>query len=313
MQPKTFVDRLLTDVSNKIVSKEHIADMIFPEKKVDNFTGLIGSYGNEHLRLVNTISAGENGFPTVETVTRRTDMYSIETHGLKDFVYPADYANFNKPFDAEKDKTALVTMQLKIGREKALADVLTDTNIITQNVTLSGNAQYDKRDHEDSNPIEDFCKARETIYNKTGMVPNTAVISWLVWNKLKNHQQLLAELGYKENRKGGLTLAELQDIMEVEKIIVAKPIFNTAKKGQTDVFAPIWGRDILFYIRPSSAALAQTTLGYKFMPKGKKAFQTYKYNHEEPAGSKKIVVENYYDDVIMNPNAGYLIKDAVAQ
>lgn len=313
MQSKAVVNRLLTDVSNKIMPQGLIADEVLPTKTVDAYTGLIGSYGGEHMRINTTISAGENGFPRVEAVTYNTDTYSIEAHGLKDFVYPADYANVDKPFDAEKDKTSLLTTQLKLGREKGLADILTATATYAagNSVTLSGNDQYNNRDHADSTPIEDFATARETIQGKVGMVPNTVVMSWIVYNRLKYHAQLLSEMGYKDNRKGGLTKQELADIMEVQEIMIGESVYNTAKKGQTAAYAPVWNKDILFYVRPKTAGVEQVSLGYKMEPRNKKGFGVYKYNHDEPAGTKKIVTEKYYDDVIAQNEAGYLIKNAV--
>ena len=311
-QAKAVVNQLLTDVSNKIQTPDMIADEILPTKKVDKMTGLIGSYGTEHLRIQQTISAGENGFPLVESATYNTNTYSIEAHGLKDFVYPADYANVDKPFNAEKDKTSILTTNLKLGREKALADVLTDTSVMTNNVTLSGNDQYNNRDHADSTPIEDFSTARTSIYEKVGAVPNYVTMSWHVWNKLKYHQQLLAELGYKENRKGGLSMQELADVLEVEKILIGKALYNSGKKGQAKNLQPVWNKDILFYVRPATPSVEQMSLGYKLTLKNKKPFQTYKYAHNEPAGSSKLVCENYYDDYIQDVDAGYLIKNAVA-
>jgi len=312
VQSRAIVDQLLTDVSNKITSNGFIADEILPTKEVDMMTGKIGRYGGEHLRIQTTISAGENGFPTIESITYNTDTYAIEAHGLKDYVFPQDYANVQKPFDAEKDKTATLTSALKRGREKSIADQLTNASVITQNATLSGNAQYDKRSHADSKPIENFATARETVYAAVGMPPNTAVMSWKVWNHLRFHAQMLDALGYKDNRPGGLSLEELAKAMEVEKILVGMAVYNTAKKGQTDSYAPIWGNDILFYVRPQTAGIEQMSLGYKLTLRGKAPFQAYKYNHDEPAGSKKIVVENYYDDVLQRTSAAYLIKNAVA-
>lgn len=311
VQQTPVVNELLTGVSNKVQPIGFIADEVLPEKPVDRMVGLVGRYGSEHLRIEQTITAGENGFPTVETITYNTDTYQIDAHGLKDFVYPADYANVNDPFDAESDKTEVVTTKLKLGREKALADTLGDTAIITQNVTLSGNSQYDNRDHADSTPLEDFATARETVYSSIGAPPNYAVMSWEVWNRLRFHQQMLDALGYKEQRPGGLTLTELATAMEVEKILVGKAIYNSAKKGQSDSLTSVWGKNILFYFRPATPALMQPSLGYKLTLRGKRPFAVYKYNQEEPAGTKKIVCENYYDDMLQRVGAAYLIKDAV--
>ena len=104
-QSRAIVDKLLTDVSNKLMPQGYISEMILPLISVKQRTGKLGTYGNDHLRIVNTHSGGRGEYLTNHIENRSDSLYSIEEHAVKDFVTQMDYDNFEKPFDAERDVT----------------------------------------------------------------------------------------------------------------------------------------------------------------------------------------------------------------
>jgi len=144
-QNSAIVDKVLTQVSNKIVPVGYISEMILPMIPVKQTTGLLGGYGTSHLRIDSTITGGKNKFNQVNTRVFVTQSYQIQTHGLKDSLTIDDFANVEQPFDAEVDTTDELVSKLWLGKEKSLADVITDPAIITQNITLAGTDQYNDR------------------------------------------------------------------------------------------------------------------------------------------------------------------------
>ncbi|NDG31136.1 hypothetical protein EB118_13840, partial [bacterium] len=57
-QTKAIVDKLLTNVSNGIFPTGYIADKVLPQLSVKQKSGLIGAYGNNHLRLNDDLIGG---------------------------------------------------------------------------------------------------------------------------------------------------------------------------------------------------------------------------------------------------------------
>jgi hypothetical protein len=309
-QLRAQVDKLLTKVSSGYFPKGYVSEAVLPLIQVKQYSGLLGKYGQSHLRIENSIKGGRGKYRRVETLARSTTTYLVEGHGLEGFVSKEDYANVEEPFDAEKDETIGLTTSLWLEKEKVLADSLSDTAIITSNTTLAGTAQFS--DYDNSDPIAVFSTARETIMGNVGMMPNIAILDILVWNKLRFHPQMLDALGFKYDRPGGLREDELASVLGVDKVHLAMARYNSAKEGQTDVLSACWGKHIVFAVAPDSAAPQQISLGYRVQIAGSEPRKVYKWDVNNPPGSKAILVEDEYDFLLSNVGAAYLIKNSIA-
>src|SRR5688572_24912951 len=188
-QVKAIVDKLLTQASSMYVPVGYQSENILPLVTVKQKTGKLAKYGTSHLRIETTISGGRGAYRRVESITRSTSSYSVDSHGLEDIVTEDDRDNVDVPYDAEQDVVTGLTSLLWLKKEKGLADTLTSTSTITQNTTLSGADQYN--DHLNSDPIDDFITARKTIRNACGFSPSGAVMDWAVFNVLRFHPQML--------------------------------------------------------------------------------------------------------------------------
>ena len=307
-QLKSQVDMLLTDASSAYIPSGHISEMVLPQIKVAQKTGLLGKYGNSHLRIETSVIGGEGKFRRVKPVTRSTSAYNVEGHGLEGLVTKDDYRNVLLPFDAERDETVGITSILWLEKEKILADALGDTAILTQNVTLSGTSQLS--DYTNSDPLGVFSTARNAVKSGCGIAPNTAVMSWEVWNKLIYHPKLLALYNYVQ--AGKLNDQALASIMGVDRVLVGSVNYNSAKEGQSDSLAPVWGKNIIFGVMPEKAQPYQVSLGYMVGMNDGSPRKVYKEPTFNPAGGMKILVEDEYQFFLSNVAAGYLVKNAVA-
>lgn len=309
-QLKAQVDKLLTNVAIQQKVKGAIAEILFPSVKAAQYSGLLGKYGKSHLRIENSVKGGRGKYRRVETITRSTQQYLIEGHGLEGFVSKEDYANVETPFDAERDETMGLQSVLILEKEKIMADALTSTSIMTQNTTLTGSNQFS--DYLNSDPIAVFSSARQAIMDGCGEIPNVAAMDYKVWDKLRFHPQMLDALGFKENRPGGLTQAEMASAIGVERLLVSQARYNSAKEGQTDSMAAVWGKHIVLAVAPESVAVGIQTLGMWVTPAGSSPRKVYKQANFNPPGSTAILVEDEYDLLLSDVNAGYLIENAIA-
>lgn len=309
-QNKAIVDKLLTQASNRYVPTGYVSEKLLANIPVAQTSGKFANYGQEHLRIENSVAVGRGAYRRVEIATRSTSSYFIEDHGLEDVVTKSDYRNVEEPYNAEEDKTTGLTSMLWLSKEFSLASTVTNTSIITQNVTLSGTAQLS--DYANSDPIGVFRDARSAVRAGCGVAPDTATMDWDVWNSLRFHPAILDTLGYKDNRPGGLEMNELAQAMGVRRVLVAEASYNTSNEGQTDSLAPVWGKDILFSVSPERANRYEVALGYYLTYAGAGPRKVYKYAINNPPESTGILVEDSYDFFLTNANAGYVIKDAVA-
>lgn len=310
MLQRAQVDRVLTAASKGYTPVGFIADEILTPIKVKQRSGILAGYGMGYMRIVNTVMGGRGKAPRFESGLKTTDTYLVEKHGLEGMVTEEDYDNVEEPFDAEKDETLAMVTVLKLSREKALADAFTSTAVLTQNTTLAGNAQFS--DFVNSDPLGVLRVAGEAVYDGAGMAPDTAIMSWKVFNTLKYSPKILVALGYTANRAGALTESEIATVLGVDRLLISRPKYNSGNLGQADNMADIWGKDIVLAVLPRTAAKNQVSLGYNIRLIGKQPYQTSKWDIQNPDGATGLLVTDSYDDMITNAKAAYLIKNAIA-
>lgn len=309
-QLKGIVDPLLTNVSSAYIPDGCIAEKLLPQVKFAQYTGLLGGYGKGHLRIENTVVGGKGKYRQVSTITRTTTSFAIEGHGLSGLVTKQDYKNVKDPFDAEKDETMGLSTVLLLEKEKGLADTLTSTSVLTNYTTLSGTSQFS--DYANSDPLTVFKTGKLAVKDACGANVNTAVIPYNIAETLRYHPALLDVLGYKYARPGGLSNDDLANALKIEKVLVPDCYYNSAKEGQTDVLASVWGKDIVLAVIPNSAQKYQVSLGYQILLDGGQPRKVYKQSVFNPPEATEILVEDEYDMLISAASAGYLIKAAIA-
>lgn len=309
-QSRAIIDKLLSNASSGYFPKGFICEQVLPSVGVINTTGKLGKYGTGHLRIENTVVGGEGKYRRVKSQARTTDTYEIEGHGLEGVVTMEDYKNVEQPFDAEKDETLGLSTILWLEKEKALADQLGNTAVLTQNVTLTGTDQYN--DWLNSDPLDDFSTAMATVKAGCGLPPDTAIMSWEVANKLRYHPALLDAMGFKFAKPGGLVDADLAVALNVQRVLIGSASYESANEGQTSSLSAVWGKNIIFAVCPTVAQQQQVSLGYLVKYSDKTPRQVYKEAQFNPPGSNAILVEDHYDMLLSNVLAAYLIKNAIA-
>lgn len=306
-QTKAIVDKLLTNVSNGIFPQGYIADKVLPTLSVKQKSGLIGAYGNNHLRLNDDLIGGRAEARRADPITRSSQSYLIETHALEGVVTQDDYSNVEQPYDAEADETAGLTHLVLTNKERAFASQMFSTTVFTGRVTTPAT----KYGSASSDPLADFRTAQNAIVDSVGLQPNAVIMSQKVFNTLKYNAQLADVLGFKYNQAGSLSVLDIANALNVEEVLIANAPYNNAKEGQNDSMTQIWGDSILFYVKPKAAAKYQISLGYSMKLSGLDGREVYKYDLNNPPGSTGIIVQDAYQCKLVNVSAGYLLNSVL--
>lgn len=310
-QLRAIVDKLLTNVSIMIQAQGCVAETLLPSLPVDQQSGLLAKYLNQHLRIVRSQMGGVSQAPTVWPIQRdKTTTYYVEPHGLNTILTEEDYANVESPFQVEQDAVAGLTSSILLEKESVLASKLTDTTVLTQNTTLVGTSQFN--DYVNSDPISQFVTAVTTVRNACGYPPNVAIMDWYVAQKLRFHPQLYDRLGFKYNQMQALTDQQLAMAMGIDKVVIPQPVYNNSTEGQSDSLTPVWGKHIVFGVIPASAQLRQMSLGYYLYMRSMPKRAVFRYPVYNPPNAQGFIVRDSYQFNITFPQAGYLIVNAVA-
>lgn len=236
-----------------------------------------------------------------------------EKHGLGVTLTEEEIDNEEQPFDAAKDATMDVNDRLALGREYAIASSLTNTAVLTNNVTLTGTSQYSDYTGT-SDPIGDFKTARTSIYDATGkdveQPGGFCLMTWACRSALQFHPDLLDLFKYSSGMGNGLSNQQLKDVLKVDRLIFASSQYDSSNEGQTAVITSTWGKNMIFGYSPLSGRKRMTTLG--FTVSKTRSVRAFNVPINDPPNARKILVDCTYDDLITDVGAGYLIKDAVA-
>lgn len=309
------VDKPLTNVLLAYKSPQFIAGEILPSvPNLAEESGLIGKLSNNHLRLINSKRGlYDEGEHRMEFKYTQSDRYQIEYYDESIYLPDRLQKQFQTPFDARRDSQFVLMNAMMLEREQALASLMTSTSILTLNTTLSGTSQYS--DYSNSDPRVNFETARDSVFNLTGSEANAVYMSRKVANVLKGHPFFL-DLA---KRNAGMNVSNInlkqfeelvKSFFEVDYVYIGKTIKITSKEGQSETKANVWGDDVVFFHRAPSPSILAPSFGYSFALAGKdKATKIRRHQNDK---GDIVEVEWAYQDMILDANCAYLIKDAVA-
>lgn len=217
--------------------------------------------------------------------------------------------NAMDPIRPDQDATDYATDKILLAKEVRVATQMTTAaNWATGNsTTLSGTGQWS--DYSGSDPISDIETAKDTIHGKTGMLINTMVLPFNVWQKLKHHPDVVDRIKYSQ--RGVVTLELLQELFDIERIMLARALYTTTNEGvaaASTTYTYVWGKDVVLAYVAKNPGVQQPTAMYQFSS-GARAVRRWREEAEH-----QDVVEAYelIDEVIVSTLLGYVIKSAIA-
>jgi hypothetical protein len=185
-----------------------------------------------------------------------TDGYVCDEHALNDLIDDIERDNADSPLNLEVDTVEFLTDILQLGLEMRIKDIL--------EASLSANAPSIKWDvyTDGSDPIGDIETGKDAIHAVIFREPNVLLLGKAVYDKLKHHPALLDRIKYVQ--KGVVTPELMASVFEIEKVIVGKAGYNTAKEGKPESLSYLWGKNaILAYVEPKPG-VKKFSLGYTF-------------------------------------------------
>lgn len=269
---QVHIDSGLTNISIAYIQNQDnfVADKVFPIVDVmhasdEYFVFNMGDFNRDEAkdRAPATESAGGDFGLT-------TDTYSIKVKAFhKDVAWQTSK---NADFDLERAATEYVTQKMLIAKEKQFVSSYMTTGVWGYQRTggtsgsLASGEVVRWSDYANSDPIGDVENAAEAIQAKTGFRPNKMVMGRRVYNKLKNHPDLIDRIngGATTDKPAMVVRALMAQIFEVDEILVLDAIENTAKEGQTATTDFIGGKNVLLAYAAPSPSLMAPSAGYMF-------------------------------------------------
>ena len=307
------VNAPLTNISIAYMQKQEyfIADKVFPSVPVMKQGDRYFSYpkGNwfrteAKKRAPGTESAG-SGWTIDNMPTYYADVLAIH----KD-VDDQIRANADPAIDMDRDAMTFVTQQCLLKRDKDWKTKYFTTGIwgtdFTPGTLWSAGG---------STPIDDITDQITVIHKNTGFKPNKLVLGAPVWYALKNHPDFLERVKYTMG-PAVVSTALLAQLLELDEVLIANAVENTALEGAADTMDFLFGKSgLLVYANPTPSLL-QPSGGYTFSwtgylgagPSGNR-MKRFRMEH---LNSDRLECEMAYDMKLVASDLGVFLNTVIA-
>ena len=317
------IDRAMTQFSVAYIQDESnfIAAQVFPTIPVQRQSDVYYQYDSgDFLRDEAQQRAAYSESAGGDYGVEAQDPYFCRKHAFHKDIAPEEKLNYDEPLDADKDAVTFVTQKMLIRREMSWASKFFKAGVWGTDITGVSSApagtQILQWDQTGSDPIGDITKQSVYMASQTGYRPNTLVLSPYVFYALKNHYDILDRIKYTQ--KGIVTTDLLATLFEVDRVLVAWSIVNSAEKGATDAIDFIYGANALLCYSPKTPGLRQPAAGYTFAWTGLEGAGAYGNRIVRipmdmlGMGTERIEGEMAFDQKLICASMGCFFKDAVS-
>lgn len=263
------IDHYLTDISVAWVQDQanFIASKVFPRVPVQNQSDKYAMYDKGYFYRDEMKPRPLGGRPEQTGYEVTQGDYFCEEFGLEHKIDDRTRANADQPLDPDRAAMRLLTGQGLIRADRMWATQYFQTGV--WGTDLQGSAspsgsEFLQFDQADADPIEFFDEQREEIGGGTGFWPNTLVLGAAAYRRIRNNPNVLDRIKYTQRALVGAEL--LASLLEVDQVLVARAVYNTAAEGQDDniQFIVDTTSALLVYAAPEPS-LEEPTGGYTFV------------------------------------------------
>lgn len=320
---QVHIDTALTNISVAYMqsASSFVAHQVFPVVGVQKQSDRYFKYQRDDWFRD---EAEERG-PATESAGGDYEIDNTPNYFCRKFAYHKDVTeedrtNTDTPLDADADATEFVTQKLLLKKEISWANTYFKTGVWATDVTgvagVPAGLQVKQWNDPASTPIQDIAAYSTSMAGTTGIRPNILVLGAEVYTALKNHNDILDRIRYTQ--KGIVTTDLLAQLFDVDQVLVAWAVKNSAAKGATENNSFILGKGALLAYRAPRPALKTASAGYTFAwtgLQGAGAFGNNVARIEMPwlgQGTERIEGEMAFDMQVVAQDLGAYFASIVA-
>lgn len=291
-------DRMLSQVAVEFQPNGFIADQVLPVVPVVFEAAGYYTFDDTNFNIPEMKRNPRGVYKEID-FGMGSDNYRAEEYGAEARIDDRERRNAPGALDLDVGKTRRLTNGALLNRERRVANLVTNTANVTNNETLAGAAQWSD---PSSDPSAAARRARNSMRSKAGVLPNRLTIGWNVYEALRVNPKVI---DYMDG--GRASEADLAEYFEVEKVIVARAIYNSGREGLATNLVDLWGNDALFHYQSPVVSADEPSFGYQF-----EAARLAIFRYRDVTVNCDIIrVNEIRAEKIASTRLGYLIKSAV--
>lgn len=260
------VDRYLTDFSVMFVqdANKFLAQMASSVIPVLKQTDLYVVYDRGYFWRDEALPRPLGGRPAQVGYKIGSQAYSAVEYGLEHVVDDRQRANADQPIRLDQNATILLTQKNLIKQDRVWCAKFFTSGVWSTQVegvaSTPGNNQFLQFNDAASEPIEVIDEWKDQIARKTGFMPNVLILGAAVKRVLRTHPDIADRIKYTQ-----VGIAEediLAVLFNVQKVVTARAVYNSADEGAVDNFQYIADEKsmLLAYIDPNPGIDSPTAI-----------------------------------------------------
>lgn len=175
-------------------------------------------------------------------------------------------------------------------------------------------------DNPASTPIEDIRGFRQAadLLTLGAARPNVLGLGKQVWDKLADHPDIIDRLKYGGQLKGEgakATPAMFAALLDLDEVLIADAVEETATEGQASSGAYMWGKKALLLYRNEAPQIEEVSAGYTFVWQdegaAKEGFRIKKYR-DETIESDVVELQDSFVQQAIAPDAGVFLNTVIS-
>ena len=298
------IDPVLTGITVAYSNRAFIADEVLPRVPVSRMAFKYFLYplndGFQNLRT----EVARKGKPKEIELSATEATSECVNQALDDAIPYDDIEDAPDNYDPEGRSVENLTNLILLQRELRAVSVVFNTANYATGYTGAITEEWD--DQTNGVPVDDILTAKDVPI----MTPNVMVIGQEGWKHLRTHPQIIKAINGTAGDEGAATRQQVMDLFELEKLLVGRSLYNTAKKGQTVSLSPGWSNEYcaLLYIDPLADTRGGITFGFTAQKGTREAGSDDDKNIGAKGGKRVRVVEAVKELAVAN-RAGYLFSN----
>ncbi len=310
------INQPLTNISIAFLQdqNEFIATKVFPTLPVQKQGDAYFKYDREYWFRTEAKKRGLSQESAGSGYELSTDSYFCDPIAFHKDIDDQVRANADQPLNPDREATEFVTRDLMLRREKDFADSFYTTGIWTGSTTGTDITVSPLWDAADSTPIVDLRTQITSVKKKTGFKPNKLVISDEVWAILQDHPDFLDRITITKDKI--VTPALLATVLELEDVLIAGVVENTAAEGAAEAMDFVYGKNALLVYSTPRPGLMTPTGGYTFswagfLGAGRDGMRQKRFRMEH-LNSDRVEGEMAYDQKLVAADMGAFFNPVIS-
>lgn len=309
-QGDVHVNKPLTNISVAWIQSQdnYISTKIFPLVPVSNQSDLYYEFDRGDFLRDEAQLRGESSESAGSGFKLSTTPYSCKVEAFHKDIDDKTRANADGALTFDRAATAFVSQKMAIRRERRFATTYFTTGVwgtdITPGTLWSAAA---------STPRADVDTGKATVLAATGFEPNTLLVSYAVFLKLRSNPDVRDQFKYVS--ADSIDEAMLARYFGVKNFYVARAVYNSALEGAAATGVAMFGKHALLCYIPDAASILSPAAGYTFAWTGYTGsvdgIRIKKFRMENLA-SDRIEGEMAYDFKVVGSSLGYFFNGCIA-